>query len=130
MTTHSIPERRTWLFVAITGCAMVVLALVVVALVVADKPHFGWLVGTWFLQVITSGVMVGALVLLIAAWMLPIRKTWRGYVLMAWALVALTSPAFGLLFLLPWGVLVLMLPLVIAIFIHLFRPEQPVLVVN
>jgi MFS family permease len=121
MTSHSIPERRPWLFVAAIGCALVVLALVVLALVLLDKPHFGWLVGTWFLQVIMSGVMVGSVVLLVSAWKLPIRNSWRGYTLMAWALVALTSPAFGLLFLVPWGLLVVTLPVVIAIFIHLFR---------
>jgi hypothetical protein len=121
MTSEAVPKRRTWLFVALTGCAMIVVAMVVVALVLIDKPHFGGLVGTWFLEVITSGVMVGAVVLLVGAWMLPIRKTWRGYVLLAWGLVALTSPVFGFLFLAPWGLLVLTLPVVIAIFIHLFR---------
>jgi hypothetical protein len=33
---------------------------------------------------------------------------------MVWALIALTSPAFGYLFLLPWGVLLVALPAVIA----------------
>jgi len=38
--------------------------------------------------------------------------------------VALTSPAFGLMFLLPWGVLALSLPLVIAILMRLFRSRR------
>lgn len=116
----SRPPRR-WLVVATAGCAAVVLAMVVVALVIADKPHFGWLVGTMFLEIIASGVIAGSIVLLIGAWNLPQRNSWRGRVLLAWGLVALISPAFGLLFLLPWGLLVLSLPLLVAIFITLFR---------
>jgi hypothetical protein len=39
--------------------------------------------------------------------------------LLLWALIALTSPAFGMLFLVPWGVLALTLPIVIAAFVSL-----------
>jgi len=106
---------------AIAGTGMVVLTLVTVALVILDKPRFGWLVGSMFLPWITSGVMVGSVLLLVGAWKLPERKRWQGVTLLIWALIALTSPGFGIMFLLPWGVLVLMLPFVIAAFVSLAR---------
>ena len=115
---------RRWLWVAVTGCALVVIALIVSALVIIDKETFGGLVGRYFLQTITSGVLVGAILMLIGALNLPQRKTWRGITLIVWALIALTSPLFGIMFLLPWGVLALMLPVVIAIFITLFRQQR------
>jgi hypothetical protein len=114
-------RRRGWLILAAIGCTLVVLALIVVALVIADKEHFGWLVGSAFLPVITSGVLVGSALLLIALAGLPDRKTWRWWTLLLWALVALTSPLFGFLFLVPWAILALTLPLVIAILVKLFR---------
>jgi len=110
--TDPIKSRRG-LALATAGVVLVALALVVVLLVIADKPHFGWLVGTWFLPVITGGLFVGAILVAIGAWNLPVRRTWRGVVLFVWALVALTSPLFGLMFLLPWGLLALTLPLVV-----------------
>jgi len=106
-------SSRRWLIAASIGCAMIVLTMVVVALVILDKPQFGWLVGSMFLPVITSGVLLGGLIVLVSALNLPARKTWRGVTLILWALIALTSPLFGIMFLLPWGVLLLMLPLVI-----------------
>lgn len=109
--SNVFPHRR-WLGLATAGVVLVTLALAVVLLVLADKPHFGWMVGTWFLPMLTGGLFVGAILLLIGAWKLPARTTWRGIVLFAWALVALTSPLFGLMFLLPWGLLALSLPLV------------------
>ena len=114
------PARR-WLIVTTIGVALVVIAMIVVALVIIDKDTFGDLVGPSFLAIITSGVLVGAIILLIGTLMQPLRKTWRGLVLIAWGLIALTSPLFGIMFLLPWAVLVLMLPLVVAIFVTLFR---------
>jgi hypothetical protein len=113
--------RRGWLILATVGCALVVLTLVVVGLVLVDKKHFGSMVGPMFLPIITGGIFVGALLVLIATSLLPIRRTWRGIVLFAWALVALTSPLFGIMFLLPWGVLVLALPLVLWILFGLWR---------
>jgi hypothetical protein len=109
---------------ATVGCVLVVIAMAAVALVLVDKPHFGFLVGTWFLAVISSGVIVGGLVLLIATWNLPQRGTWRGVVLFIWALVALTSPVFGIMFLFPWGVLALTLPLIIWILATM--PRAPI----
>jgi MFS family permease len=120
-TIAATPPGRRWLILAMAGCGLVVLAMAISALVVIDKPRFGWLVGTMFLPAITSGVMVGSILLLIGAWNLPERKRWRGVTLLMWGLIALTSPAFGIMFLLPWGFLVLMLPFVIAAFVGLVR---------
>ena len=110
---------------AAVGCGLVVLAMLVSALVILDKKHFGWMVGTWLLPVIGSGCIVGAVMMLIGALKLPERWTWRGIVLLVWAAIALTSPGFGLMFLLPWSVLVLMLPVVITVLVRLFRGPVP-----
>jgi len=115
------PPRRGWLTLTAIGCGLITLAMAVVALVLADKPHFGWLVDTWFLPVITSGVLAGSILLLIGAWNLPHRGSWRNVTLLLWGLVALCSPAFGIMFLLPWGALLVTLPLVVAILVTLFR---------
>lgn len=124
MSDMLVRPRRGWLIAAAIGCILVVIALVVVALVLIDKPHFGWLVGSMFLPVITSGVLVGSIILFVSILFLPERKSWRGVTLIAWALIALTSPLLGLMFLLPFGVLAISLPLVIAIFMHLFRATE------
>lgn len=106
-------SKTGWLRLATIGVALVVIAMAVSFLVIADKPHFGWLVGSAFLPVITSGVIVGGILVILGAWKLPERKTWRAIALMIWGLIAITSPAFGFLFLLPWGVLALGLPVII-----------------
>lgn len=116
--------HRGWLALAIAGCFLVVLTLAVVCLVLVDKPHFGWLVGSMFLPIITSGIFAGAIMLVLATWNLPVRRNWRGMVLFGWALVALTSPLFGFLFLVPWAVLVLALPVVVWILHALFRAPR------
>lgn len=126
--TIARPPRRLWLLLTAIGCALIVVAMCVVALVLFDKPHLGWLVGTWFLEVITSGVLVGAVLFTLGACNLPERGTWRGITLIVWGLVALTSPAFGLMFLLPWGLLVVSLPLVVAILVTRFRGARAVAV--
>jgi len=113
--------RRLWVTIAYIGLALVVLALLVIALVMIDKTHFGFLVRTIFIEVITSGVVIGSLVVLIAAIMLPGKATWRGIVLLLFGIIGLTSPLFGLLFLFPWAVLVLMVPLM---FVSLSRYKQ------
>ncbi len=123
----SIRPRRGWLIAATVGVVMVAITLIVSTLITFDKPHFGFLVGTWFLPIITSGVMAGALLLLVAAFALPERKSWRGITLIVWALIALTSPLFGLMFLLPWAVLAITLPVVIAILVALFRKRRAVM---
>ena len=110
-------ERRRWLLLAKIGVGLAIVAMVFVVLVLVDKAHFGWMVGTWFAPIISAGVMVGSLILLVSAWMLPERKSWRGIVLLVWALIGLTSPAFGYLFLAPWILLLLSLPVVIWILV-------------
>jgi len=127
MTNHSstaVASRRGWLIVATIGVSLVVLAMLTIALVMLDKTHFGWMVGTWFLEIISSGMIAGGFVLLIGAAFLPERKTWRGILLLVWSLIAVTSPAFGMLFLFPWGVLALSLPLIIAILMRFFRTRR------
>jgi MFS family permease len=115
-----VTRHRRWLVLATIGCALVTCALIAVLLVTFDKTHFGWLVGTWFLEVITSGVLVGAVILLVAAWNLPDR-TWRRWFLLLWSLIAITSPALGLLFILPWAVLFVTLPVVVVILRGFYR---------
>ncbi|MEA2236671.1 MAG: hypothetical protein QOC81_1395 [Thermoanaerobaculia bacterium] len=127
ITTHpsaTTPPRNGWLIVATTGVSLIVVAMLAIALVMLDKPHFGWMVGTWFLEIISGGMMVGGLVLLVGAAFLPERKTWRGILLLVWGLIAVTSPAFGLMFLLPWGVLALTLPFVVVALRTLFRRRR------
>jgi hypothetical protein len=117
-------RRRLWPRVIIAGLVMVLLALATVGLVIADKRHFGTLVGWAFLPVITSGVIVGGVVMLIGTLALPARATWRGIVLIIWSLIAATSPLFGFLFLLPWGILAVTLPLVVWIIAGMLRPAS------
>lgn len=105
---------RVWLRIAVVGCVVVVLGMLAAALVILDKQRFGWMVGSTFLGVLSSGVIVGGLAVLVGAAMLPERKSWRGLTLIVWGLIALTSPLFGFMFLLPWGLLALSLPVVIA----------------
>jgi MFS family permease len=126
MTTHpsTIAPRRGWLITATIGVALATLAMLTIALVMLDKTHFGWIVGTWFLEIISSGMIAGGAVLLAGAAFLPERKTWRGIVLIVWALVAVTSPGFGILFLFPWAILALSLPLIIAILMRFFRTRR------
>jgi hypothetical protein len=113
--------RRRWLLLATFGCAFVCLAMIVVALVILDKPHFSGMVGANFVPIIASGVFVGAFAVLVAALMLPERRTWRGIALIVWALIAIASPLAGFLFLLPWAVLVATLPLVIVVLTRFYR---------
>ena len=103
------------------GVALMLLAMVVVALVLIDKEHFKGLVGSAFLPVITSGVLLGSILVIVGALMLPERNTWRGIFLVVWGLIAITSPLFGFLFLFPWGVLLVLLPIVISILITFSR---------
>jgi len=107
--------------VAVIGVALVVLTLVAVALVIFAKEQFKGLVGSAFLPVIGAGVLLGSILVIVAALKLPERRTWRGIFLLVWGLIALTSPAFGYMFLFPWGVLAVLLPVVISILITLHR---------
>jgi len=122
MSEHSAGvSRRRWLMVAVIGVALVVLTLVAVALVIFAKEQFKGLVGSAFLPVIGAGVLLGSILVIVAALKLPERRTWRGIFLLVWGLIALTSPAFGYMFLFPWGVLAVLLPVVISILITLHR---------
>lgn len=116
-----VSSRRRWLMLAKVGVGLVVLTLIVVALVIFAKTQFQNLVGPWFLPAVTSGVLLGSILVIVAALALPERKSWRGIFLLVWGLVALTSPAFGIMFLFPWGLLALTLPVVISILITLSR---------
>jgi len=107
--------RRLWVTLATVGCALVAIALLTVLLVTVDRAHFGFLVGTWYLPVLTAGVIAGSLTLLISAFNLPGKMTWRGLTLFLWAAVGIASPWFGFLFLLPWALLGITLPLVVMI---------------
>jgi hypothetical protein len=117
-------KHRGWLIAAWIGCIMVLVAILAVAAITYDKE----LVKPLFLEYVTAGVMVGGLIVFIAAWFLPDRKNWRGIALMVWGLIAVTSPWFGLLFLLPWAVVALGLPLVIAILLRHSRMMKPAIV--
>jgi len=118
LTEPVVRPRRGWLIAAWIGVVMVLLALLVVAAVLIDKPQFGWMVKSLFVEFITAGVMVGGLLVLVAAFFLPERKSWRGITLILWGLIALISPGFGLMFLMPWALVAAVLPLVIAILIR------------
>lgn len=108
----SASRRPGWLYAAFAGCAVILGVLVVAALVLADKPHFGWLVGRSFLPAMATAIIAGGLMLLVAALKLPARKTWHRVALVVWALIAITSPLFGFLFLLPFAVLAATMPVV------------------
>ena len=117
-------SNNSWVRVAAFGVALVVLPLLVSVLVMVDKDHFGSLVGRYFLPAIALGVIIGSIITLVAALRLPQRKTWRCIILIVWALIALTSPLFGWLFLVPWGVLAVMLPVVIVALVGLWKETR------
>jgi hypothetical protein len=118
-------KQRGWVITAWVGVIMVLIAILTVAAVTFDKE----LVKPLFLEFVSGGVMAGGLIVFIAAWFLPDRKTWRGITLMVWGLIAVTSPWFGLLFLVPWAVVAVMLPLVIAILLRQSRIAKTVPVI-
>jgi hypothetical protein len=121
----AVGPRRGWVIAAWIGVVMVLIPMLVVAAVIIDKPHFGWMVKSLFLEFVSAGVMIGGLLVFLSAWFLPERNTWRGITLMLWGLIALTSPGFGLMFLLPWGLAALGLPLVIVILRRQSRMTKP-----
>lgn len=121
----AVRPRRGWVIAAWIGVVIVLIPMLVVAAVIIDKPHFGWMVKSLFLEFISAGVMIGGLLVLLAGFFLPDRKTWRGITLMLWGLIALTSPGFGMMFLLPWSLVAAALPLVIAILIRQGRMMKP-----
>jgi hypothetical protein len=114
-------KNRGWIITAWIGCIMVLIAIAAVAAATFDKE----LVKPLFLEFVSGGVMAGGLIVFIAAWFLPDRKTWRGITLMLWGLIAVTSPWFGLLFLVPWAVVAVALPLVMTILLRQSRLMKP-----
>ena len=114
-------KARKWLILATAGYALILLALMVVALSIFAKEQFQWLVGPAFLGTVVVMVLAGSIAVLIAAAALPYPRTWRTFVVIAWGLIAMTSPLFGWLFLLPWGVLLLSAPLIFSILRYWFR---------
>lgn len=91
------------------------LALVTVCLVTFAKDQFSWLTGSGFLMSVVGMVLAGALALIVAALLLPVPKTWRTWVVVLWSVVALTSPLFGWVFLLPWALLLVTAPVIFVI---------------
>lgn len=122
---NAIPPRRGWVMVSIIGCALVTIAMLVVGLSLIDKKHFEPIVGMSFLVILGSGVLVGSLMVLVAALVLPNRTSWRNILLMLWGLIGITSPFFGYLFLLPWGAMLVLLPGVIIALASLYRASDP-----
>ena len=98
----------------LVGFLAVVAVLLVSALVIVDKPHFGWLVGPAFLPAVTITIVAGGILMFIGVRKSVPRGGWRRPLLLIWAVIAAVSPAFGLMFMLPWSVLALALPFVIA----------------
>jgi hypothetical protein len=121
MTVDSPPAqaKRIWLKVTATGFVLALIALVTVALVTMRT--FEWVVGWAFLPVVTSGVIVGGVVMLVGSVRLPEWKTWRGVTLIVWSLIAISSPLLGLMFLVPWALLLVTAPLIVWILRVLFR---------
>ena len=109
------PElQRRGLVAATVGCVLISSVLLVSALVLFFKPQFGGLVGPWFLPIMAAAVLLGGLLMMIGAWTLRVRRSWQWIALFVWGAIALTAPAFGIMFMLPLGLLVVMLPLIIA----------------
>jgi hypothetical protein len=107
------PRRRRLLYVATAGVTLILLVFLMGALVLFDKEQFGWLVTWQFLPATSIAAMLGSLAIIVAVFMLPERATWAGRGVMLWALIGLVSPAFGFLFLAPWGLMLITAPLVI-----------------
>ena len=109
--TNASPRRR-WLVFATIGVSFIAMALLAIPLVLFDKDTFGGLVGRTFLATLTSGILGGAILLLIGARKLAVAQKWR-VVLLVWGLIALTSPLWGIMFLLPFTALALSMPLIV-----------------
>lgn len=95
------------------------------AIVATLKPGFARVFDQYFLPSIAGLVFVGAFVLLVAVLLQPYRKTPRAIGVILWTLIALTSPLFGWLFLVPWALLLLTAPLVYVALNGWSRTAQP-----
>lgn len=113
--------QRRWMILVATGFAMVMVAIIVVCLVIIAKAQFQWLVGSAFLGSIVGLVLLGGLLMLVATFMLPDRWSWRSILVIVWSLIAVTSPLFGIMFLMPWAVLLFASPFVVMVLWQWFR---------
>ena len=111
-------NARRWLVVAWIGFALVLLGILIVCAAMLLKEQFKGIVGTAFLGTVLFLVLGGGLALLVTALMLPHRKSWRALVIIAWSLIAISSPLMGWLFLMPWGLLLVTAPVVIVILLY------------
>ena len=107
------PRRRRLLYIATAGVALILLVFLMAAVVLWDKEQFGWLVTWQFLPATSIAAMLGSLAIIVAVFLLPERSTWAGRGVILWGLIGLVSPAFGFLFLAPWGLMLVTAPLVI-----------------
>jgi hypothetical protein len=108
MPDHSRPVK-----LATAGVVLVGLAFLVVGLVLVDKKHFGGLVGGSFLMAVSATVILGSLLVFIAGWKLR-GAGWKRAILVTWGVIGIISPALGpFLILMPWAVLLVLLPAVI-----------------
>ena len=89
--------------------------MAIVCLVIFAKEQFSWLVGSAFLGSVVAMVLAGGIALIVSALLLPIAKTWRTWVVILWSIIAVTSPLFGIMFLLPWGLLLVTAPVIFVI---------------
>lgn len=124
LSTAAPFQPRRALFAATVGCAMISTVLLLAALVIWFKPQFGGLVGPWFLPAASLAVIAGALAVVYGAWKLRVRRGWQWIALLIWAAIALTSPAFGIMFILPLGVVLVTLPVAIVALVTLWRDVQ------
>jgi hypothetical protein len=114
------PHRRA-LFAATAGCVMISTVLLLAALAIWFKPQFGGMVGPWFLPGMSVLVLAGALLVMFGAWKLRSRGGWQWIALLVWGAIALSSPAFGIMFMLPLGVIFVLLPVAIVALVLLWR---------
>lgn len=119
---HSVSRR--WVLAASAGFLGITCILMVVMLVVMDKPRFGGLAGSRFLQTIVIGMLLGAIVMLVSAFNCVRGHGWRKLTLIAWALVGLASPAFGWMIILPWAAMAAFLPVVLVAFYGLWHQAR------
>jgi hypothetical protein len=121
--------RRAWLLCATGGFAVVAAVLLTTVAVIVDKPRFGWLVGKRFLETIVIALVLGAIAMAIGVWNANTPSDWRRWTLLTWAGIAAVSPAFGLMFVLPWSALALSAPAAIVAMYTLWR-TSPATVAN
>jgi uncharacterized membrane protein len=112
--------KRISLKIALAGFVLTCLGMIVTA-IITTRTNIAWLAWAFYPGAAT-GVLAGGLVMLIGSIGAPERKSWRGMTLIAWSLLTVVSPLAGIYwYLVPWGILAITTPLVIWIFVTLFR---------